>query len=324
MSELKRCSGCKSTILLETYFSKNRKGEWFKMCDNCREKTKEKQKKLREKNKDKFKCEDCDAKFSTKSKLQIHIKQVHLKIKDFHCEDCDAKFSTNGDLQIHIKRVHLKIKDFECKECDAKFSTNGHLKDHIKKVHLKIKDFECKECDAKFSTNSDLQRHIKQVHLKLKRFECKDCGYRCYANGRFQKHLTTCTGELNCSSGEFQIMKVLDEMEIQYQYNSSFEVKDTNLLKWDFIIENPKLMFIEYDGRQHFKPVNFGGISQERAEENFQKQKLHDKLKDDYCKENNYPLLRIPYISYGDIPNLITKFMTDNTDWGIEENKMIN
>ena len=32
---LKKCSRCKSTILLE-YFSKNRKGDYFNCCDNCK------------------------------------------------------------------------------------------------------------------------------------------------------------------------------------------------------------------------------------------------------------------------------------------------
>jgi hypothetical protein len=34
--ELCKCSRCGSTVLLETYFSKNRKGEWNKTCDRCR------------------------------------------------------------------------------------------------------------------------------------------------------------------------------------------------------------------------------------------------------------------------------------------------
>ena len=34
---LKKCSRCKCTILLE-YFSKNRKGDYFKCCDNCKKK----------------------------------------------------------------------------------------------------------------------------------------------------------------------------------------------------------------------------------------------------------------------------------------------
>ena len=36
--ELRRCSDCRCTMLLETYFSKNRKGEYLKTCDGCRTK----------------------------------------------------------------------------------------------------------------------------------------------------------------------------------------------------------------------------------------------------------------------------------------------
>ena len=35
MEALRKCTGCHSTILLE-YFDKNRKGEYFKTCNNCR------------------------------------------------------------------------------------------------------------------------------------------------------------------------------------------------------------------------------------------------------------------------------------------------
>ena len=36
-NSLKKCSRCRSTLLLQ-YFSKNRKGDYFKCCDNCRNK----------------------------------------------------------------------------------------------------------------------------------------------------------------------------------------------------------------------------------------------------------------------------------------------
>ena len=42
-TELKQCSRCHSTVTLEHY-EKNRKGEWFKLCNNCRHRNaKEKQ-----------------------------------------------------------------------------------------------------------------------------------------------------------------------------------------------------------------------------------------------------------------------------------------
>ena len=41
MSELKKCSRCRSEILL-TYFAINRKGEYNKTCETCLNKTKAK------------------------------------------------------------------------------------------------------------------------------------------------------------------------------------------------------------------------------------------------------------------------------------------
>ena len=50
------------------------------------------------------------------------------------------------------------------------------------------------------------------------------------------------------------------------------------------------LYLIEYDGKQHFKPIEwFGGA------ENFKKQQRRDKIKDNYCQLHNIPLLRLPY-----------------------------
>ncbi len=48
-------------------------------------------------------------------------------------------------------------------------------------------------------------------------------------------HKLVCTGDLNCSSGEFAVMKmkILDEMKIDYLYNTTFwNVRDKGLLRW--------------------------------------------------------------------------------------------
>ena len=267
-----------------------------------------------------FECPKCYYKCSHSGHLKKHIKMVHDKIKDFECNLCDAKFSTNGDLKQHIKQVHSKIKDFECDKCDYKFSRSQHLKQHIKQVHDKIKDFECNLCDAKFSTNGNLKQHIKAIHSKIKDFECNLCDYKCSAKSDLKQHILICTGKDTCSSGEYKIKQVLNEMIVEYEFDSSYEVKsDKGYLRWDFIIntENEPL-FIEYDGKQHFIPCQFGGMTKEKAQEAFEKQKKYDKIKDDYCTENGYLLLRIPYTEYGNINKIVADFVIQNTDWGYE------
>jgi hypothetical protein len=52
--ELRRCSKCKCTIIRDDNFEKNRKGEWLKTCNGCREKRKASSKKYREANREKL------------------------------------------------------------------------------------------------------------------------------------------------------------------------------------------------------------------------------------------------------------------------------
>lgn len=58
--------------------------------------------------------------------------------------------------------------------------------------------------------------------------------------------------------------------------------------RFDFYVNNSYL--IEYDGKQHFMPVNrFGG------DEQFIIQQQRDEYKNQWRKDNNIPLIRIPY-----------------------------
>ena len=54
-------------------------------------------------------------------------------------------------------------------------------------------------------------------------------------------------------------------------------------------------LFIEYDGRQHFSTQRFGGMTQDQADARFETQQLRDVMKNDYCLEKGYELLRIKY-----------------------------
>ena len=297
-----KCGRCKTWRLPKQFL--NAKGRKLKCCDVCR---------------NRYKCDKCDYKCYANTTLKTHIKLVHDKIKDFHCDKCDYKCYAKTALKTHIKMVHDKIKDVQCPKCDSKFYTNNCLKRHIKQVHDKIKDFECPKCDYKCSLNGHLKKHIKQVHTKIKDFHCDKCDYKGSLISRLNQHIKRCTGDRVGSSGEVKIKETLESMNIKYQYETSYKVKDTRLLKWDFILtEYDTPIFIEYDGKQHFEPATFGGMSKERAIKAFEKQKKHDEIKNNFCKENDYLLLRIKYTEFGNIPDILTKFMVDNTDWGDE------
>jgi len=171
-------------------------------------------------------------------------------------------------------------------------------------VHDKIKDVKCVQCDYACSQNGNLKQHIKQVHDKIKDVKCDLCDYVCSQNSTLKKHLKICTGKLNMSGGELVVMKTLELLNIKFEREVC--ALPNSRLRFDFeIYVNGETKYIEYDGIQHYKPVCFGGMSQENAEEAFQKLQRHDKIKNDWCEKNNFELLRISYLDFENIYMLI-------------------
>jgi very-short-patch-repair endonuclease len=108
------------------------------------------------------------------------------------------------------------------------------------------------------------------------------------------------------SKGEEKIAKYLTKFGIKFETQKTFkDLKDKILLRFDFYIPNKNLL-IEYDGIQHFEPVDFGGINNEEiVKENFKNQQIRDKMKNEYCKENGIKLLRIKYTDFKNIKKIL-------------------
>lgn len=104
------------------------------------------------------------------------------------------------------------------------------------------------------------------------------------------------------SKGEEAIERWLNEHDIHYETQKRFdECRDKKCLPFDFYIYE-KNKCIEYDGEQHFKiSEHFGG------QEGFEIRQKHDQIKTEYCKNNNIPLLRIPY--YANIDEELFNFL---------------
>lgn len=131
----------------------------------------------------------------------------------------------------------------------------------------------------------------------------------CYKHGDFYKTPHDfLSGKISCpkcksSKGENKIREYLENKHINYIYNKQ-SLKFLDKLKPDFYLPDYNLV-IEYDGEQHFKPVKFGNYSDIEAKEVFEKTKQNDELKNKLCEENNVEILRISYIEYSDIENIL-------------------
>lgn len=98
------------------------------------------------------------------------------------------------------------------------------------------------------------------------------------------------------SKGNLYIRELLISKKIDFKQEYSFEdlyYKSQDFpLKFDFaIFKNDQLvMLIEYNGIQHYKPIDFFG-----GEQNFINQIERDNLKKEYCIKHNIPLKIIKY-----------------------------
>ena len=104
------------------------------------------------------------------------------------------------------------------------------------------------------------------------------------------------------SVGERNIRHFLEKHNIiytpQYKYDGLLGIND-GLLSFDFYLHDMNIL-IEYQGEQHYKPIDvFGG------DEYFEIQQEHDKRKSDYAKTHNINLLEIPYWELDNIEQIL-------------------
>ena len=131
-------------------------------------------------------------------------------------------------------------------------------------------------------------------------YECQcDCGEKCYVSSTElrARRKTSCN---NCkeSYGETKIRLLLEEHQIPYEKEKCFtdciNLETNRQYRFDFYVNNSYI--IEFDGEQHFMPIDyFGGL------EYLETCQARDKIKNQYCKEHNIPLIRIPYTHLEDL-----------------------
>jgi len=92
------------------------------------------------------------------------------------------------------------------------------------------------------------------------------------------------------SKGELIITNFLIAEQINFIKQKTFDdCLMKNKLPFDFYLPDYNIC-IEYDGEQHYKPIKiFGGVDR------FIKQQQTDKIKNEYCYNNNIHLFRIKY-----------------------------
>ena len=150
------------------------------------------------------------------------------------------------------------------------------------------------------------------------RWKCKcSCGNEVIvlANSLLTNHTKSC----GCwtSQTPSMIKKYIEDnykLEVKNEYYVNLKDLNYDLQFMRFDLFLPKLnIAIEYDGEQHYKPINYSGNIEE-AELQFEYTKKNDKIKNQYCLDNNIALLRIPFWEKDNIKNIIDNFLSTYND----------
>ena len=155
----------------------------------------------------------------------------------------------------------------------------------------------------KFGRLTVIGLHHYNPELRQYYWECEcECGGRAIVySGHLKSGHTQSCGCIN-SKGEEKIATILTANNIPFAKQYTFEDcrgANNGLLRFDFAIfgANGLSHLIEYDGWQHINKTN----SKWDRDNRFEVRQEHDKIKTEYCNNNNIPLIRITSKQYTEL-----------------------
>ena len=154
----------------------------------------------------------------------------------------------------------------------------------------------------KFIEEANLVHNYLYDYSKTYYINCKEkVIITCKKHGEFEQiplnHLKM-VGCPNCSNskGALKIKNILDINNIEYIQEMKFnDCRNKNPLPFDFYLPEYKTC-IEFDGRQHFESIEHW-----EGDNGLLKIKKNDSIKNEYCKDNDIKLIRIPYYEIDNI-----------------------
>lgn len=172
-----------------------------------------------------------------------------------------------------------------CGKCDRRKRNSEAISDKVTQEmigqiygYLKVLEASGYETDAE----GKQRRKVK--------CQCLLCGKEIEVRtNRLKNGIITSCGNHNHSRGELYVESFLQSIGCQFQKEYTFsDLKDKKKLRFDFVIfnYNKPCGCIEVQGRQHYD-TNNGWYNPDVI--------IHDKMKQQYCNENNIPLLILNY-----------------------------
>ncbi len=234
-----------------------------------------------------FKCKKCGKEVSKPPKAFNSLKCNCEKHKDSYINSIN-----NKSIELLEPYINVRTKvNHKCLKCGNIFKSSPKI--------VKNSLIGCPSCSGKlFSIDKYKSLLPKDIILisdeylgsnKILKHKCLRCNYIWETKPNYIIHLKTGCPRCLLSKGEREIYRILDEYDIKYIHQYKININNINY-KFDFHLEDTDI-FIEYDGIQHFQPIDFfGGVEQ------YKKVLINDEIKNKWIIDNNKKLLRISYL----------------------------
>lgn len=238
---------------------------------------------------------------------------------------------SNFKLYLKLHYPNYELLDGEYINCKTKmrFICNAHPEkgiqyntvDNIVNNHHACLYCGCSEVWEKKRTPVELMQKecdrvgVRFVERTSKNNECwvnyicpkhEEVGVQSSSWTHFKEFTDGCPHCNKISSGEKIILNILTNNDIHFIREHKFpDCMNRRRLRFDFYIPTINTV-IEYNGIQHYQPVTiFGG------EDSFIETSKRDKLKNDYCNDNNIRMVVIPYWEQENIGEILSPIISE-------------
>lgn len=269
----------------------------------------------------KYTIEELNQIYKDKNYEIIDIKYPDAKIA-VHCNNCNKIIETNkNSLDKNYKLSCCKqreaiekniAKENQRKEyhknIEKKKEQKRRLEGYRKQLRNETKFYKYyKEFKLIHGDDIDIKEIVYKTEEKFL-VKCNICNHEWKANFKKLREGKGCP-ICKASKGEKVINKYLIDNNYSFEREYSFKDSEIQSLRFDFAVNiKNKLYLIEFDGKQHFNiESQFGD---KNKEDKYNKLIANDNRKNKYCKDNNIPLLRIPYWDINNIEKILSEFLT--------------
>ena len=247
-------------------------------------------------------CRYCSGRGMTTEEAQKKIKNPNIilispyqgaeKPVQCHCNVCGNDWTSNRPMDLFRRECGCPV----CGEVNRRLNRRNTHEDFAKRLET-------------INPNIELIGEYTRVHDFIK-CKCKIHGIEWESIACNLLNETAGCPICNSSKGERELIEALISLNVNYTTQKIFkDCRDKLPLRFDAFDIDRNIAF-EFQGEQHYYPVDFKFNNPDKAKEDFDALQRRDGIKKRYCKDNDIKLICIPYWERGNV----LEYLIENID----------